>query len=129
MRALQGITELEKWVEHEDWEYLLDTYARCKRMVRELEPLELHANEFTEEVENDLFKTYYKLSRRLHPGEHNVDRFMATFVNLAPHITVFFDDILIMDEDQKVRENRLALLQHIAGMARNYVDFTQMPGF
>ena len=129
VRALVGIAELEKWVQHDDWEYLLDTYARCKRMVRELKPLELRADEFTEEAENDLFKAYYKLSHRLHPGEHNVDRFMAAFMNLAPHITVFFDNILIMDEDQKVRENRLALLQHIAGMAHNYLDFTQMPGF
>lgn len=129
VRAVQGIAELEKWVKHEDWEYLLDTYARCKRMVRELDHLELHADEFTEEVEHDLFKVYYKLSHRLHPGEHNVDRFMATFTNLAPHITSFFDDILIMDEDLKVRENRLALIQHIADMAHHYADFTQMPGF
>jgi glycyl-tRNA synthetase len=129
VRAVQGVPELEQWVQHEDWEHILDSYARCKRMVRELEPKELHAERFTEEAEKELFKQYVRLNHRLHPQEHNVERFLAVFSNLVPYITNFFDDILVMDEDEAVRDNRLALLQHIAGMADGYADMSELQGF
>ena len=32
--ALQGITELTKWVARDDWESILDNYARCVRITR-----------------------------------------------------------------------------------------------
>ncbi|HAG23073.1 MAG TPA: hypothetical protein DCG87_07240, partial [Synergistaceae bacterium] len=30
---------------------------------------------------------------------------------LEPHVTAFFDDVLVMTDDEKLRQNRLALLQ------------------
>ncbi|MCI0711873.1 MAG: glycine--tRNA ligase subunit beta [Chloroflexi bacterium] len=129
VRAVQGVPELEQWVQHEDWEYILDSYARCKRIVREFEPKELHPERFTEEAEKELFNQYIRLNHRLHPQEHNVDRFLAVFSNLVPYITKFFDDILVMDENEAIRDNRLALLQHIAGMANGYADMSQLQGF
>lgn len=129
VRAIQGIGELEKWVDSDDWEYVLDSYARCKRMVRELPPLEIHPDKFTEDASRTLFKEYFNLNHRLHPREHNIDRFLAVFSNLVPYITQFFDDVLVMDKDETIRNNRLALVQHVAGMADEYVDMTQLQGF
>jgi glycyl-tRNA synthetase beta subunit len=34
-----------------------------------------------------------------------------------------------MDEDTAVRENRLALLQHIAGLAYGIADLSHLEGF
>jgi glycyl-tRNA synthetase beta subunit len=99
------------------------------RIVRDKPAYELHADKFEEEAEKELFEAYFKMGHRLHPEEHNVDRLMAVIMNLVPNITHFFDDVLVMDENQAVRENRLALLQHIANLAKGYADLSQLPGF
>ena len=58
---------------------------------------------------------------------------MGTFIgNLAlvqPAITAFFEGVLVMDEDAAVRENRLALLQGVAGLAKGMADLAQLEGF
>jgi glycyl-tRNA synthetase len=37
--------------------------------------------------------------------------------------------VLVMDEDQAVRENRLALLQHIANLTQGIADLSELEGF
>jgi glycyl-tRNA synthetase len=37
--------------------------------------------------------------------------------------------VLVMAEDQAVRKNRLAQLQHIAGLAEGIVDLSRLEGF
>jgi glycyl-tRNA synthetase len=44
-------------------------------------------------------------------------------------ISQLFDAVLIMDEDAAVRENRLALLQRVAGLASGVVDLQCWRGF
>jgi glycyl-tRNA synthetase beta subunit len=44
-------------------------------------------------------------------------------------INTFFDEVLVMTEDKALRENRLALLQHIAGLTEGIVDLTKVEGF
>jgi glycyl-tRNA synthetase beta subunit len=47
----------------------------------------------------------------------------------VPAITTFFIDVLVMDEDMAVRNNRLALLQHIASLPKGIVDLSYLEGF
>ena len=44
-------------------------------------------------------------------------------------ITAFFDDVLVMAQDEALRENRLALLQRIAALSEGIVDLTKVEGF
>jgi len=54
---------------------------------------------------------------------------LAAFETMIPAVTRFFDEVLVMDEDAALRENRLALLQAIAGLAAGRADFSQLQGF
>jgi glycyl-tRNA synthetase beta subunit len=44
-------------------------------------------------------------------------------------INRFFDEVLVMAEDAAVRENRLALLQRVAALAKGVADFSLLEGF
>ena len=55
--------------------------------------------------------------------------FIAGLRRLEPAITRFFEAVLVMDEDLTVRANRLALLQHIADLARGIADLSELEGF
>lgn len=129
VRALAGIQELQRWLQHEEWTHILDSFARCVRIVRDKPAFDLHAERFTEDAEKELFEVYMRANRSIHRGIHNVDRFLSAFMTMIPSVTFFFDEILVMHEDQPVRENRLALLQHIAGMAKGLADMSHLQGF
>jgi glycyl-tRNA synthetase beta chain len=58
-----------------------------------------------------------------------VDDMLHAFTPMIPAVNTFFDNVLVMDKDQKVRENRLALLQQIVSLADGAIDFTQLEGF
>ena len=59
----------------------------------------------------------------------SVETFIASLRRLEPSITRLFDAVLIMDEDAAVRENRLALLQRVAGLASGVVELSVLEGF
>ena len=59
----------------------------------------------------------------------DLDGFFHVFDPLIPLITDFFDNVLVMDEDLALRENRLGLLQMIAGLADGILDLTRLEGF
>jgi glycyl-tRNA synthetase beta subunit len=53
---------------------------------------------------------------------------------MIPAIQLFFapeaeGGVLVMDPDQAVRENRLALLQAVAALAEGTADFSLLEGF
>jgi glycyl-tRNA synthetase len=50
-------------------------------------------------------------------------------VDVIDHFFAKESGVLVMAEDEALRENRLALLQHVAGLANGIVDLSQLEGF
>ena len=46
--------------------------------------------------------------------------------SLRGRVDAFFDGVLVMAEDPKVRSNRLALLGNIAGLFEKFADFSKL---
>jgi glycyl-tRNA synthetase beta subunit len=47
----------------------------------------------------------------------------------VPVINRFFDEVLVMAEDEPTRQNRLALIQRIAALAHGVADLSLLEGF
>jgi glycyl-tRNA synthetase beta subunit len=58
-----------------------------------------------------------------------VDDFLNAFLPMLPAVNIFFDKVLVMAEDRKLRENRLGLLQRIVGLADGAADMSKLEGF
>jgi glycyl-tRNA synthetase beta subunit len=54
---------------------------------------------------------------------------LNAFLPMMPAINQFFDDVLVMVEDEKVRHNRLGLLQRINSLADGAADMSRLEGF
>ena len=86
-----------------------------------------------EVVERELHVGYQQVAELI--GEQpDVDTFLNYFEQLVAPITAFFateqeGGVLVMHEDKTLRENRLALLQHIVALASGVADFSQLEGF
>ncbi len=128
-RVMVGILQLKEWVKRDDWEHILDGFARCVRITR-VEPYEypLDADLLTEPAEKALYQAYLRAIETLDEDD-NVDGFLAAFTPLLPFITDFFDNVLVHTEDANIRRNRLALLQAISRMAKERADLSELSGF
>ena len=123
-----GIEELSRWVVRDDWEAVLDSFARCARITRSESAQELRTDLFCEPEEGLLYKTYLRARRQLN-GSANVDDFLGAFETMVPAVTEFFDNVLVHDPDPSLRNNRIALLQLISGMQAGIADLSELENF
>jgi glycyl-tRNA synthetase len=133
--AQRAVQELSAWVARPDWNLILPAYARCVRITRDLPAQKTGAERFTidpqafvEPEEQALYAALQtaEAAPRL-PG--SPDDFLKAFLPMMPGINTFFDKVLVMVEDNMLRQNRLGLLQRIAGLAAGAADMSKLEGF
>ncbi len=124
-RAYLTAEQLAEAVTRDDWEKLFTAYARCKRIVRDLEEhYSLAPDRYQEASTKALFTAVEKLN-----GSGDVATLVSTLSDLQPKIDSFFDEVLVMDKDEEVRKARLALVQKIASLPDGVADLTRLEGF
>ncbi len=127
--AARAVTALEAWIARPDWHTILPAYARCVRITRDLtERLPLDPANFAEPAETDLYAAL-TTAETASPSPGSVDDFLAAFLPMIPAITRFFDTVLVMADDERLRRTRLALLQRIAALASGVADLSRLEGF
>ncbi|MGQ9709917.1 MAG: glycine--tRNA ligase subunit beta [Anaerolineae bacterium] len=131
-RALRAVEALSRWTAREDWSRILDNYARCVRITRDFtERFTLDPGRFVHPIERELHDAWREARERVRP-DSSVDDFFTAFLPLVDVIDRFFakeTGVMVMVEDPALRENRLALLQHIVSLADGIVDLSRMEGF
>ncbi len=126
-RALVGVRQLSEWIKRGGWPQILAAYSRCVRITRDQKQTYSNsADKFIEPAERELFAAYQQASVK---SVSSVDDFLNALLPMIPAISRFFDDVLVMTEDQSLRENRLGLLQRISEMAKGVADFSKLEGF
>ena len=131
-RAWQATQALARWVRRDDWSRILDNYARCVRITRDFdEAFPLDPDRFVQPAERSLYEGYQAARARISP-QSTVDEFLEAFLPLVDVIDRYFareSGVMVMAEEQALRENRLAQLQHIAALAEGIVDLSCLEGF
>lgn len=127
-RAMQGIEELASWAGKANWESILDSFARCARITRDEGAQSLDLDLLTEPQEQSLYAAYSSSVKNL-DAEDNIDRFLTVFEGMIPAVTDFFDHVLVHAEDNRLRNNRIALLQKISGLQRGRANLSALDNF
>jgi glycyl-tRNA synthetase len=127
--AARAVRQLDFWVRRDDWHAILPAYARCVRITRDIqERYTVNPQAFVEPEESELYEALLKAeAAERRPG--SVDDFLDAFLPMIPVINRFFDEVLVMAEDQSLRENRLGLLQRISALAEGVADMSRLEGF
>jgi glycyl-tRNA synthetase len=127
--AYRTSAQLSAWVERDDWMDLLNAYGRCIRIVRDqVDVFDFSPEADPEPATASLWRAY-QAARAQVTSESDVDRFLTAIWPMIPAINGFFDDVLVMHDDQVLRENRLGLLQAIWALSNGVVDLTRLEGF
>lgn len=87
---------------------------------------DIDAAKFTEQSEKDLHEKLGILEAdiRSSVGSYDWERLASVLAELAPVIAKFFNDVMVMDEDISVRNNRLALLKKCQDLFLLVGDFS-----
>jgi glycyl-tRNA synthetase len=124
-RAFNGVEQLSEWVKNEAWATMLAAYSRSARITRDLRedlPLDMSADS------DPATQALAQAVNALQPAG-DVNGLMNNLKSLVEPITVFFDKVLVMAEDEAVRRVRLALLQRIVAQAHGIADLSKLEGF
>ena len=127
--AIRAVKELNEWVNASDWSTILPAYARCVRITRDQKTTyNVDPAFFEEPTEKALFAEVERVEK-LERKSGSVEAFIQAFKPMIPAVNQFFDAVLVMAEDEKVRANRLGLLQRISALTRGIADFSCLEGF
>jgi glycyl-tRNA synthetase len=127
--ALIAVQQLAAWVAREDWSDILPAYSRCVRITRDLdEAYPVNKSLFEVESESELWAVVQK-AETAKTNDLTVDAFLNAFVPVVPVINRFFNEVLVMAEDEAVRRNRLGLLQRVAALSEGIADLSGLEGF
>ncbi|MDD2921758.1 MAG: glycine--tRNA ligase subunit beta, partial [Anaerolineales bacterium] len=129
--TVRAVKQLQEWVKREDWSSTLDGFARCVRILRsqtkdEGQKTEVNEKVFAAEEERALYKA---LQTSVLRPPSSVNEFLEIVIKLIPSITAFFDKVMVMAEDEKVKQNRLALVGQIANLSKGIADLSKLEGF
>ena len=136
-KSAEAVKQLQAWVERDDWNTILPAYARCARILRSQAgdhgQWTVNPARFVDAEEESLYKA---IQAAVHGPPHRgaaqpstVDEFLNTVLKLVPSINAFFDKVLVMAEEQAVRENRLALVGQVAALSRGLADLSRLESF
>ena len=100
---------------------LLENANRVIRILKDISENTITESYFKEDAEKVLYANLQKFN-------DNVDykTYLNELENLNPSVTKFFDDVLVMDKDENVKKNRLALLTLLRKKYDFLTDFSKI---
>ena len=83
---------------------------------------------FEDDAEKALFKVCQRAANQVQAdiAEGNYGAALKEIADLRPHVDRFFDDVMVMVDDESIKNNRLALLASVSGLFENIADFSQI---
>lgn len=102
---------------------LLENANRVLRILKEDITINIDENLFVIDAEKSLYKAIKSVE---FDGDYN--KYLQDLININPVVTKFFDDVLVMDKDEKIKNNRLALLSELKNKYIMLTDFSKLNG-
>jgi glycyl-tRNA synthetase beta chain len=124
--ARRRVEALSEWKRRDDFDAIMVGFKRVVNILKNTSPGKLDPGLLVEPAEQNLFEVFKQVKDIVTPlidrGEYA--EALEAMVRLKAPIDKLFDDVMVMVEDEKVRNNRLGLLKMIADLFARMVDFS-----
>jgi glycyl-tRNA synthetase beta chain len=127
-KTLKKIEALKAFKTHPDFEPLVIAFKRAGNIMKDFQNGSVDPALFEVDAERDLHAAYLRTVETV-VALIDEDDFAAALVasaQLRKPIDAFFDAVLVMAKDEKVKVNRLSLLAEINGLFRQMADFSKI---
>ena len=114
----------------QDMEKTIQAFVRTGNIARKAEDVQaaVEADLLAEQVEKDLCKAYEAAAAKVEKeiAAQDYAGAITTLSQLAAPIDAFFDGVMVMDKDEKIKNNRLGLLKLVDNLVCQVADFSKI---
>ncbi|SFC52825.1 glycyl-tRNA synthetase beta chain [Alkalibacterium subtropicum] len=110
----------------EQFKPVVESLTRVANLAEKADPnVSVDAEKFESDSERELYDAVTAI-QMLNEKEISAEETWKQFVQLHPLIDAFFDENMVMADDEAVKANRLALLDRIHKLARPFAQFSTL---
>lgn len=112
----------------DDFKTTVESFNRVSNLAAKAEKAEVQEPLFVEEAESNLFRAWQSITVDYHAAlsERDGAKALALLADIKEAVTKFFDSVMVMAEDERVRANRLGLLASIDRDLKQFADFNKL---
>jgi len=124
--ARKRVDALSKWKQRPDFDAIMIGFKRVVNILKGTSPSRVDRELLVEDAEKALYRAFNQVKERARPFIDQGDYFRALEViaELKGPIDSLFDHVMVMVEDERLRNNRLGLLRNIADFFEQIADFS-----
>lgn len=118
------IQVLAEWKYKAEFADIQASFNRVSNLASKAKSADINTELFTEKAERDLFHAFAGINSEYDENNESreYDKALKLLITLKKPIDDFFDSIMVMVEDEDIRNNRLGLLRKIADMMNKLAD-------
>ena len=126
LKRVEALVEVSK---DPQFEQLMTTFKRVVNIIPDgFTESEVDESLLKEEAEKALFEEVKRIEPEVEKAKEgeNYSGALAKIVALKEKVDSFFDNVLVMDKDEKVKKNRLSLLNRISNLFKGIADLSKV---
>lgn len=115
-------------VGQDGYKQIVESFGRVSNLAAKAEATHINKELLTDKEEVHLYEAWSTVTVHYSElmGQNKATEALGLLAGLHDDITAFFDAVMVMAEDEKVRNNRLALLALIHKDLSNFADFSKL---
>jgi len=119
---------LDSLKESAHFEPLILIYKRVNNILRDQPPFRINSELLVEKEERELYTTFSIINNNVLPliSKGDFSQAQRIIFRIKSSINGFFDNVLVMTDEKRIRRNRLALLQAISKLLFQVADYSQI---
>jgi len=124
--ARKRVEALSEWNRRDDFDAIVGGFKRVVNILKNTPPCEMDPELLAEDAEKELFEAFERVQERVAPliAQGEYAEALEAMAELRQPIDTFFDLVMVMVEDERLRNNRLGLLKRIADFFAQIADFS-----
>ncbi|MCK4838477.1 MAG: glycine--tRNA ligase subunit beta [Desulfobulbaceae bacterium] len=124
-RRIEALSAVQN---EETFTILAGSFKRVRNIIKDHQEDQVNASLLAEEAEKVLYNAFLKVAAETEPmlKTRNYQAAMAVILEMKEPVDRFFDEVMVMADDEQIRNNRLALLTAISHLFLRIGDFSKM---
>ena len=125
---LQKAIVLKKYEGKRELMSVIEIFKRLKNITKGNSEIDINKNLLNNEFEISLFKELKKLQESFSSSSinKNPDMCLKEILNTAPCLSKFFDNVLVMDKNEEIKQNRINLLTNMKNTISGFANFSEI---
>ncbi|CEO09152.1 glycyl-tRNA ligase subunit beta [[Clostridium] sordellii] len=119
---------LNSWIDKDELVEMLTAFNRVATLAQKAETDKVDINLMREEAEFNLYQQFQEIRSNVEHllADKEYTKALDAFASLRPAIDNMFDSAMIMDKDEAIKNNRLAILKQIYDIMLNICDLSKI---